>query len=208
MVHSEGHGIPVAATIESACPNEVTLIESLLDSIVIRRKPKRLLYDKAADSDPLRSRFPRLSSRDDLWQLLVMLTARKAANQRKFLRANKRGGGKVRGESVFGLPASDGELRGVDQVSAQSPPPELAIEMAEEVGQLLDRLDDDVIRLVAFFKFEGRTNNEIAAALDCSITSVERKLRIVRRQLAERPAEKSNAAEISARAWLNWLTGH
>ena len=59
MVHSEGHGIPVAVTIESASPNEVTLIESLLDSIVIRRKPKRLLYDKAADSDPLRSRLAR-----------------------------------------------------------------------------------------------------------------------------------------------------
>lgn len=57
MVHSEGHGLPVAATIASASPNEVTLIEPLLDSRVIRRKPKRLLYDKAADSDPLRSRL-------------------------------------------------------------------------------------------------------------------------------------------------------
>jgi transposase len=57
MVHSEGHGLPVAATIASASPNEVTLIEQLLDSRVIRRKPKRLLYDKAADSDPLRKRL-------------------------------------------------------------------------------------------------------------------------------------------------------
>lgn len=59
MVHSEGHGLPIAATIHSASPNEVTLIEPLLDSIVIRRKPKRLLYDKAADSDPLRLRLKR-----------------------------------------------------------------------------------------------------------------------------------------------------
>jgi len=57
MVHSEGHGIPVAAMITSASPNEVTLIEPLLDAHVIRRKPKRLLYDKAADSDPLRTRL-------------------------------------------------------------------------------------------------------------------------------------------------------
>jgi transposase len=57
MVHSEGHGIPVATTIASASPNEVTLIEPLLDSRVIRRNPKRLLYDKAADSDPLRARL-------------------------------------------------------------------------------------------------------------------------------------------------------
>jgi transposase len=59
MVHSEGHGLPVAVTIASATPNEVTLIEPLLDTCVIRRKPKRLLYDKAADSDPLRARLAR-----------------------------------------------------------------------------------------------------------------------------------------------------
>lgn len=59
MVHSEGHGLPIAATIHSASPNEVTLIEPLLNSTVIRRKPKRLLYDKAADSDPLRLRLRR-----------------------------------------------------------------------------------------------------------------------------------------------------
>jgi transposase len=57
MVHSEGHGLPVAATIASASPNEVTLIEPLLNATVIRRKPRRLLYDKAADSDPLRARL-------------------------------------------------------------------------------------------------------------------------------------------------------
>jgi transposase len=57
MVHSEGRGLPIAVTINSASPNEVTLIEPLLDSIVIRRRPKRLLYDKAADSDPLRLRL-------------------------------------------------------------------------------------------------------------------------------------------------------
>jgi transposase len=59
MVHSEGHGLPVAATIASASPHEVTLIEPLLAARVIRRKPRRLLYDKAADSDPLRARLAR-----------------------------------------------------------------------------------------------------------------------------------------------------
>jgi transposase len=59
MVHSEGQGLPVAATIASASPSEVTLIEPLLAARVIRRKPRRLLYDKAADSDPLRKRLAR-----------------------------------------------------------------------------------------------------------------------------------------------------
>jgi transposase len=57
MVHSEGGGLPVAVTIASASPHESTLIESLLDARVIARKPRRLLYDQAADSDPLRQRL-------------------------------------------------------------------------------------------------------------------------------------------------------
>src|SRR5436309_2802351 len=40
-------------------------------------------------------RFPRLLDRDDLWQVLVMLTVRKASNQARFARAEKRGGGRV-----------------------------------------------------------------------------------------------------------------
>ncbi len=43
--------------VESASPHEVLLIEPLLANRGIRRCPKKLIYDKAADSDPLRSRF-------------------------------------------------------------------------------------------------------------------------------------------------------
>jgi len=57
MLLSDGDGLPLAATISSASPAEVTLIESLLESRVLRRRPARLIYDKAADSDPLRTRL-------------------------------------------------------------------------------------------------------------------------------------------------------
>jgi transposase len=57
MVLSEGHGLPVSVHIASASPHEVTLIEPLLSARVIRRRPQRLLYDRAADSDPLRARL-------------------------------------------------------------------------------------------------------------------------------------------------------
>jgi len=57
MVLSEGHGLPVSVQIASASPHEVTLIEPLLSARVIRRTPQRLLYDLAADSDPLRVRL-------------------------------------------------------------------------------------------------------------------------------------------------------
>lgn len=59
MVHSDGNGLPLGVLVTSASPNEVTLIEPLLEQRQLRRLPKRLLYDLAADSDPLRSRLLR-----------------------------------------------------------------------------------------------------------------------------------------------------
>jgi transposase len=57
MVLTDGHGLPLGIDTASASPNEVTLIEPLLEKRVLRRKPRRLIYDMAADSDPLRARL-------------------------------------------------------------------------------------------------------------------------------------------------------
>src|SRR5262245_49065489 len=56
-------------------------------------------------------RFPRLEDRNDLWQLLVVVTARKALDLRQHEHRLKRGGGNVRGESAFG----DGDA-GLEQI--------------------------------------------------------------------------------------------
>ena len=59
MVLTDAEGLPLGADTASASPHEVTLIEPLLKKRVIRRKPQRLIYDEAADSDPLRERLQR-----------------------------------------------------------------------------------------------------------------------------------------------------
>ena len=59
MVLTDASGLPLSATVASASPHEVTLIEPLLESRVLRRRPGRLIYDAAADSDPLRQRLAR-----------------------------------------------------------------------------------------------------------------------------------------------------
>src|SRR5206468_12688890 len=46
-------------------------------------------------------RFPQLTDRDDLWHILVLITARKALQLMRHEQRQKRGGGTVRGESVF-----------------------------------------------------------------------------------------------------------
>ena len=52
-----------------------------------------------------RGEFPQLNGRDDLWRLLAMLTVRKAAVTMRHQTRQKRGGGRVLGESAFGVGA-------------------------------------------------------------------------------------------------------
>ncbi len=57
MLLVDGAGLPLAIDIESARCAEVRLIEPLLDQAVTPFIPDRLIYDRAADSDPLRTRL-------------------------------------------------------------------------------------------------------------------------------------------------------
>ena len=57
MLLVDGNGIPLAVDTASASPSEVKLIETLLDQQLLDFDPERLIYDKAADSDPLRERL-------------------------------------------------------------------------------------------------------------------------------------------------------
>lgn len=57
MVLVDGAGLPLAINVDSASPAEVSLIEPLLDEAVTPYVPGRLVYDRAADSDPLRQRL-------------------------------------------------------------------------------------------------------------------------------------------------------
>lgn len=124
-------------------------------------------------------RFPRLCDRDDLWQVLVMLTVRKAANLRKLLSRQKRGGERSR-ESDFLHDLDDSQLAGVNQLVGNEPSPEFAAQVAEECRRLLHLLDDATLRTVAVAKMEGYTNEEIAARLQVKTRTIERKLQVIR----------------------------
>ena len=124
-------------------------------------------------------RFPRLNDRDNLWKLLMTLTARKAIDLVQHERRQKRGGGRVGGEEE--LPTSPDGERGLEQVVGPEPTPDFAVLVAEECGRLLDRLGDDGLRELALWKMEGYTNAEIAARLGCAEVTVERRLRLIRK---------------------------
>ncbi len=111
-------------------------------------------------------RFPRLRSRQELWGLLVCFTVRHAFD---YNRKQSRRERVVRGESALSGAA-------VDSFAGREPAPEFEA----AVSELLDALPDDTLRRVAVRKMEGSTVPEIAAELDCSASTVERKLRAIR----------------------------
>jgi transposase len=57
MLLTDGRGLPLAVDVASARPHEVALIEPLLRQCPMRSRLRRLLYDRAADSQALRTRL-------------------------------------------------------------------------------------------------------------------------------------------------------
>jgi RNA polymerase sigma factor (sigma-70 family) len=127
-------------------------------------------------------RFPRLNDRDNLWALLVRITERKASDLARHERRQKRGGGKVVSDVEPPGPADSSAAEGsVGRAAGREPTPAFAALVAEECRRLLDRLGDGELRRIAIWKMEGYTNAEIAARVDLSEPTVERRLRRVRR---------------------------
>jgi RNA polymerase sigma factor (sigma-70 family) len=127
-----------------------------------------------------RGRFPRLDDRDDLWQVLLLLTRQKAANLLQHERRQKRGGGKVRHLSALAEGDSDSAESALELLSTE-PTPEFATQVAEECRRLLGALENDELREIAIAKMEGRTNAEIAQHLGRGVSTVERKLGLIRK---------------------------
>jgi DNA-directed RNA polymerase specialized sigma24 family protein len=119
-------------------------------------------------------RFAQLGGRDDLWHLLVVLTARKATDWRRRQTAQKRGG-----------PAL--ALQG-DAAGPEGGDPALAAAVADEVRALFDRLDDPELREIATLKLDGYSNEEIADRLRCTTRTVFRRLALIRDIWEDAPA--------------------
>ncbi|MGE3819836.1 MAG: ECF-type sigma factor [Isosphaeraceae bacterium] len=135
-------------------------------------------------------RFPKLDDRDDLWRLLVTITARKASNERKSANRQKRGGGRVLDEAAL-----DGQSASQSQALAQfvgdEPTPEFVAMVNEEFRHLLTKLRKPEFVTIALKKFEGYSNAEIAVELGCVERTVERKLEIIRRTWLSEPDDDS-----------------
>lgn len=124
--------------------------------------------------------FPDLNDRNDLWRILVTITARKAVAVLRRERRQKRGRGRVRGESGLIQDGDSNQENGFGQVLGMEPTPALAAQFAEECRRFLDSLTGDSLREVAVWRTEGWSVAEIAETLGCSTRTIERKLERIR----------------------------
>lgn len=125
-------------------------------------------------------RFPRLDDRTDLWQILLMITTRKAATYRQRHKRIKRGNGAIRGESVFGIRYEADVWNTIGDFISTDETPEQLAEIAEQIQKRIDLLSDELLKRVAKWKMQGFLNREIAEKLGCQERTVERKLHLIR----------------------------
>ena len=131
-------------------------------------------------------RFPLLTDRNDLWRLLVVITARKVSAQVDRRRAWKRGGLRFRADAA--VPAFDRDQQDADRLAdlvGREPTPEFAAIVIEEFQSLLARLGDDQLRRIALERMEGYTTDEIAERLGCARRTVARRLELIRQLWSE-----------------------
>lgn len=131
-------------------------------------------------------RFPELNDRDDLWRLLVVITAKKAMKQLAYEQRLKRGGTSNGPLGIYTIGTDDDEA--LAQFVDAEPTPDFAVQVADECRRLLTDLGDDSLRQVAVWKMEGYGNDEIAQKLDCSRRTIARKLEAIRIIWSKEPA--------------------
>ena len=124
--------------------------------------------------------FPQLADREGLWDLLMLITSRKAYDQHEYWSRDKRDWRRVQQEPVNPGTPRNWEDSPLAELLSQDPDPAFAAEVAEQCDRLFDALEDEELRKIALAKMEGYINEEIAVRVGCALSTVERRLRLIR----------------------------
>jgi DNA-directed RNA polymerase specialized sigma24 family protein len=115
---------------------------------------------------------PQLESRNELWSLLATIARHKAADRVRYALRDRRGG------------AARQEVSPTLDLPADEPSPSETVALQEVLDGLLGRLDalgDLRLKTIALMRLEGAAVSEIAAELDCTPRTIQRKLHILER---------------------------
>jgi len=139
-------------------------------------------------------RFTQLLDSENLWPLLMAITANKSVDLIRGQNRQKRGG-TGRPDNTQEAPSTSGEEPGgqrnakpqpvsLSELISREPTPEFAAELSDQLHSLLLRLDatgDPDLKQIALLKLEGYKTNEIASKIGCVGRSVERKTQLIAR---------------------------
>ncbi len=117
-----------------------------------------------------REAFPRLFDSDDLRRLLLTIALNKV---REACRREERRAALLREKYRHVAPNSN------------PPEPDADVGMSEEIERLLNALEPNMLRPIAIAKWNGLTNEQIAQSIGRSISTVELKLKLIRRIWSE-----------------------
>lgn len=132
-----------------------------------------------------KGRFPDLSDRYDLWQLLVRMASRKVINKRRHDRRQRRGGD-VKLHSLDEPPGEDLEGDGLlIEAIGDEPTPDMVVMMQESVEHFFSHLGVGQLRDLAGAKLEGYSNAELAQRFNCSERTIERRLHLIREKFQQ-----------------------
>jgi DNA-directed RNA polymerase specialized sigma24 family protein len=135
-----------------------------------------------------RGDFPNLLDEECLWALLIRLIRCKTANLIRWETREKRDVSRT--QRVSTIESNSGS----DQLSTAADPDlrsALVTEWAEESNRLLGLLPD-TLRDIALWKLDGVKTKEIASKLNLDVSSVNRKLKLIRTILQEQAAGRAS----------------
>jgi DNA-directed RNA polymerase specialized sigma24 family protein len=144
-------------------------------------------------------RYPDLQDRDSLWRLLISLTINKSINLVIHAERDKRS---WRRTSLFSELEPDDPRSGITALAtlfrSRQPDPAFTALVVDRLQWLLLQLKDEQLREIALLKLEGRTHPEIALQLGIALSTVERRVRLIRRRLEHHLCEPVECSVVAS----------
>jgi len=125
-------------------------------------------------------RFAEVTTRDELWWLLLGITKRKAVDHIRRETAQKRRRRQEPPDLQNDVAQQPAWQFSLDDLVSSSPTPDFLVALEDQYSRLLGLLRDDRLREIAILRIEGYTVAEIADRMSIGLRAVERKLQLIR----------------------------
>ncbi|WP_207397015.1 sigma-70 family RNA polymerase sigma factor [Bremerella alba] len=123
-------------------------------------------------------------STEELWRLLVTIARRRLSRHWRRIHAQKRGEGRELNASNL---ASDDQTARFEGLVIETTNQQLEIELNDAVAQL-----ESELQTIVSMRLAGMTTREIANALQCSLSRIERKNRLINERLRRFMSDNSD----------------